>query len=284
MGAPATTVGTVARAAAPPTRRELIGQVDKRITITQWLAHLIGCVDVVLLLFFVLPDPAEGVSITDHVAPNAIAMGIYLPIAMVIGTVVGHRISPVSLAWIKEDREPTPEERQRALKAPNYCFKLDVLLWLGGVLVFFLVNITIDWHLAVHTAWTAFLGGITTCAIAHLLLEKELRPVTAIVLAHGPPVRPVWPGIEGRIVLAWLLATGGGLLGLITVGIDGLIHDVPSDVRHRADGVAAARAGAQGARPRAGRRPGDRRPGVRRLRGGAAPERLQLDGRRAARA
>jgi adenylate cyclase len=229
MGTSVTTAGTVARAKAGPTRRDLVREIDKRVTITQWLAHAIGCVDVVLLLFYVLPDPAENVSISDHVAPNAIAMGIYLPLAMIAGTVIGRRISPVSMAWVQEDREPTPEERSRALRAPNYCFKMDAGLWLGGVLIFLVVNATIDWHLALHTAWTCFLGGITTCAIAHLLLERELRPLTDIALAGGPPSRPVWPGIKGRVVLAWLLATGGGLLGLITVGLDGLINDVPAD-------------------------------------------------------
>jgi adenylate cyclase len=211
------------------TRRELLCTVDKRVTVTQWLAHAIGCVDVVLLLFYVLPDPAKGVSITDHVTPNAIAMAIYLPLAMIAGTVIGRRIGPANMDWVKEERDPTPEERYRALKAPNLCFKMDVGLWLGGVLVFAAVNATIDWHLAAHTAWSTFLGGITTCAIAHLLLEREMRPLTQIALAAGPPSRPVWPGIEGRIVLAWLLATGGGLLGLITVGVDGLVNDTPRE-------------------------------------------------------
>ena len=30
-------------------------------------------------------------------------------------------------------------------------------------------------------------------------------------------------------MLAWLLATGVPLLGLITLGVDGLVHDVPAD-------------------------------------------------------
>jgi adenylate cyclase len=239
MGAGAITT-RIPAVAGRDERRALLRTVEKRVTITQWLAHLVGILDVGLLLFYVLPDPAAGVSFEDHIDPNLIAMAIYLPFAMAAGTIIGKRLNPARQGWLQEGREPTPEERTWTLKAVNYCFKMDAGLWLAGILICTIVNLTIDWHLAAHVAWTGFLGGVTTCTIAHLLLERELAPVNKLALAYGPPSRPAWPGVQGRLVLAWLLTTGGGLLGLITVGVDGLIHHVPSDDLARSVAVLGA--------------------------------------------
>ncbi|MEA2124993.1 MAG: adenylate cyclase [Solirubrobacteraceae bacterium] len=228
MGASATTAGVLGRAAVAEDRRALLHRIEKRTALSQNLAHLAGAFDVFVLLFFVLPPPECCSDISEHAPRNLIAGLIYMPLTMVIGTYFGKRLSPTRMAWAREGRDPTPEEQARVLHAPNWCFKLDAALWLGGVIVFAAVNASTSWDLAMHVGWTLFLGGLTTCGIAYLLLERDWRPVTELALAAGQPARPAWPRIEGRLVMAWLLATGAPVLGLITIACDGLIHDVPA--------------------------------------------------------
>ena len=209
-------------------RRALLARVDRRTTVSQILAHLIGCFDVVVLLYLVLPAPPCCGEITDHLARNAVGLAVYMPLALALGTWFGRRMSPTRMGWAVEGRDPTPAERARVLHAPNWCFKMDAGLWLGAVVLFAAINAPTSAQLALHIGWTVFLGGLTTCGIAYLLLEREWRPVTELALVAGPPPRPAWPRIEGRLVLAWLLATGAPLLGMITLGFDGLVYGTPA--------------------------------------------------------
>jgi adenylate cyclase len=70
-------------------------------------------------------------------------------------------------------------------------------------------------------AAAGWLGGETTCALYYLLVERALRPVTALTLASRLPERPVAPGVTDRLLFAWSLGTGVPILGVIVVGIVG---------------------------------------------------------------
>jgi len=76
---------------------------------------------------------------------------------------------------------------------------------------------------------TIVLGGVTTCALIYLLVERLLRPLTARALAHGSPDRPVRPCVPVRLITTWALASGVPLLGvglLAVRGLAGEFHDV----------------------------------------------------------
>ena len=195
--------------------------VNRRVSIAMTLAHTLGAIDLFVLMFWVLPTPAD-IDPAANLEPNLIAMAVYLPLATIIGKVIGYRVGPASWHWLRDGRAPTEDERRRSLAIPLHCLRLNAGLWFGGMVLFTALNATIDPTLAKHVAFTILLGGLTTCAVAYLLVERLMRPVTAIVLAAGPQPKPVWPGVEGRIVLAWLAATGIPLIGLLAVGVDAL--------------------------------------------------------------
>jgi len=225
MGAGVTTAGRVRGAEPARTRRALALRVERRITAGIMAAHLIGVADVLLLLLFVLPMP-PGAELRDHLTPNVAVFAVYLPFALAVGYGFGRRVGAVRMGWVLEDRDPDPEEAARVLRIPVRCFKMDAGLWLGAAVLFGIVNLPASPELGAHLAWTVVLGGVTVCAVAHLLLERELRPIMELALAAGPPARRAWPGVEGRLVLAWLLATGSPILGLITLGVVGLREEV----------------------------------------------------------
>ncbi len=51
-----------------------------------------------------------------------------------------------------------------------------------------------------------------------------MRPLTARALADPSPPRLCGPGVQGRLLLAWLLATGVPLLGVGFVGLHAAIE------------------------------------------------------------
>ena len=92
---------------------------------------------------------------------------------------------------------------------------------------------SISGEYARYTFDTIIMGALTTCAITYLIAERVLRPVTALALAEGPPRCSVGPGVKGRLLLAWTMASGVPLLGISAVGID-----VATPRRHRPVAVA----------------------------------------------
>src|SRR5687768_5069369 len=90
----------------------LARRVSRRVSIAMTLAHTMGAFDLFALMFWVLPTP-QNIDPAAHLGPNLIAMGIYLPLAIVIGKTIGHRLGPSSWSWLREGRSPTPEERAR---------------------------------------------------------------------------------------------------------------------------------------------------------------------------
>ncbi len=228
MAVSATTAGRLGAAATPrPQRSALVDQVRRRGALSQCVAHALGAVDVFLLLFFVLPSPVTGSGLA--LMPNVVAFAIVAPLGLWGGVSFGRRLGRRRMGWLLEGREPDPDERAQVLRLPNAGFKVDAGIWLVAAVIFGVVNASGSAALGLHVAWTLVLGGLTTCAVGYLLFERDLRPVTDLALASGQPSRPSWPGVQGRIVLAWLLATGSPLLGLLGVGIDALSSDVSAE-------------------------------------------------------
>ena len=208
-------------------RVALAKHVHHRIKVAMVLAHGLGAADLFALLFFVLPAP-HGADPADHIVPNLVGFVVYTPLTLVLGTLLARRWSAYYSDWIREGREPNAEERRVVLQTPTHCLRLNGAFWLGALVLFSAINLPASPDLALHVATTIALGGLTTCAVAYLLIERYLRPITAIALAGGTPRKAVWPGVEGRLVLAWVSATLSPLLGLLMLSLHGLFDPTVS--------------------------------------------------------
>jgi adenylate cyclase len=220
-------------------RTQLVEQLRRRVSRAMILANVAGAVDVFLLLFFVLPTP-DGVEPADSLTPNLIGFAVYLPLGLWLGYHFGRKLSAMQSEWLREGRDPTPEERDRVLAAPLDCARLSAGIWLGAALLFGAINLTNSAMDGLHVACTTVMGGITTTAIGYLLVERIDRPLTALVLASGSPSKLRRPGVEGRMVLAWVSATGVPLLGVLMVAFDGMTGEAPAQDVMRATLVLSA--------------------------------------------
>src|SRR5256885_401996 len=69
---------------------------------------------------------------------------------------------------------------------------------------------------------TIVLGGVTTASVVYLLAERILRPAVAEALADGPAPRVRIPGVAARMTMAWTLATGVPILGVVALAVTDL--------------------------------------------------------------
>ncbi len=187
-------------------------------------ANMAGAIVVFVFAVWVVPSP----DVEDETGPilvNLVALGIYLVVALFVGFTWGLKRFQSVRTWLREDREPTDEEKRLVLRAPVRAGLIASVLWGLAIVVFATINLTFAGSLAIVVAITVALGGVTTSAAAYLLTERVMRAATARALEAGPPRRPYVPGMIARSLLAFALGAGVPLLGMLLIGIYALADD-----------------------------------------------------------
>jgi len=203
--------------------------VNRELAFILSAANTVGAIVVFLFLTFLLqvrhPPPVGDVLVWN--LPPFVLLGI---LASVLGPRWGRRMAEPRLRWLREERAPSSQEQRRVLRTPIVPVKMTCVFWSAAAAFFGLINLRFSGDAAARTAEGIVMGGLVTGAIAYLLSERTLRPVTARALAAGVPMRPVAPGVVVRTVLAWALATGVPLVGIIEICSGVLGGDTPRSV------------------------------------------------------
>ena len=209
---------------------ELVQRTRKRLNRLAIVANTLGALDTFIFVAFLLPPAFAGGDTTMAIAVNAAVFAVFLPATFVIGSRWGYQKSASLIDWVGR-RDPTPAERDEALRIPQRHAIQAAGFWLLGAVLFGLLNGiggTLDDTGAlpgVIVFLTLILGGITTTGVQYLMGERVLRPVTTLALTAAPPVAPSGPGVGIRILMVWLLATGTPLVGIGAVAVSGLFAD-----------------------------------------------------------
>jgi adenylate cyclase len=184
------------------------------------LANLVGAALSFLYAAVVSPVP-KTVSHPLRAHIIRVTLAVWVPFmvlsAIVVSIKLSRRIARVS-AWAFEERRPTPAEVDEVLALPRSLLVVPSLVWLLAAVVFGSLQATFDigWVLVARTVTSILLGGVVTATLTYLMVERSLRPVSAMVLAYDVLDRPRAPGILPRIVVSWLL---GSALPLVAVGL-----------------------------------------------------------------
>jgi adenylate cyclase len=202
-----------------PSGQRVFRRVRAALVIAMVSANLVGAAVVSALAIFIVPDiPPVGGSVYLTI----VAVALYVTIAVPIGIRRGLRRFRGTREWLREDLEPDEREQKAVLRGP---FRLTLLmgsLWLGGALLFGVVDFLESPLGGVKTVVVVVSGGVVTCAICFLLAERILRPAAARALAARTDSRKHGLGVAWRMVLTWALATGVPVLGLILFGVAAL--------------------------------------------------------------
>jgi adenylate cyclase len=197
-------------------------QVRARLRYATIASNVVGGVVVFLLLALGLPTPRGIHHPVRLVLINAGVLVAVAAISMPLMSAYLVRQWDERLAWVGAGREPTERERILMLRYPLTQQAAIALGWALSAVLFGALNLPFSFEIASNVSVTLLLGGLVMGASGYLLCERELRPVTALVLSTGVPARPQLPGVAARALLSWALSTGALLLGLILLGIGGL--------------------------------------------------------------
>lgn len=177
-------------------------------------ANVVGAAVVSLYLFLTLSTRSES---GRGERGEAIVFAPILIASLWAAHRIGHGSLANALGWLRHDRQPTPAERAATLAEPWRQARLPFALWLVAAAVITVAHVAIfDASLGhnVRTIDGIVLGGLTTAALAFLLVEGAFRPVFALALREDPPQRPSTLGIRPRLLLAWAVGSGVPLVGL----------------------------------------------------------------------
>jgi adenylate cyclase len=160
------------------------------------------------------------------VAPEAsvwLALGLFgvaFAILSVIADIWARKAFSHTVAWIVEDREPTQREAGRVLRMPWRSAWRPLLFWVFGAAVYAALAPTIggaDALSVVEVVNGLVLGGLVTCALGFLLIQRTFTPLVALALTRQQPRRPISQGVRMRLAMTW---AGGSSVPLLGFALD----------------------------------------------------------------
>ncbi|ANY05759.1 adenylate/guanylate cyclase domain-containing protein [Pseudonocardia sp. HH130630-07] len=182
-------------------------------------ANVGGAAVVLVLAAFVLPREelldAVGIRLV-----NLVVLVGYLLVTLPIGIWFGRR----ALTVRRRSADPETAERRLVLHAPGRITSVVAVLWFLAAVLFCLLNVRYSGRLAFSVTATVAIGGVTTCALSFLLVERMLRRAAARVLSGRPPRRRrLVTGVMMRSVGFWALGTAVPVAGLMLAGLLALV-------------------------------------------------------------
>jgi adenylate cyclase len=219
-------------------------RIARRCAIALVAANVVGAVVVFTLGVFVVPAP----EVAHHGRLdllNVILLVLVLAIGFPIGAAHARRRWAQISGWMREDRAPSPAERDATINFPVRLVRKEALLWAVAAVPFVALNATASATIAVECGVEIFLGGLTTCALAYLLDEKLSRPLVAEALQRTPLERtePGCFGVRAHLTLSWVAGALVPLAALMLLGVT-VLAGVPAS--HERIGIAILALGAVG--------------------------------------
>src|SRR5262245_21383915 len=189
---------------------------DVRISVRRRLmfANLAGAATVISFMRL-----ASGNAVAPNLPSTLQLLGPLIPLVILIGPAYlwGQQAFNHTMAWALEDRPPTLAERFAVLEEPWRQALRPLLFWVVGAFGIYPLLSALagaDIITVVRVAEGTLIGGLTTCALAYLMIERSFRPLFALVLDGLPEHRPRTPGIRLRLLLTWAIGSGVPLLAI----------------------------------------------------------------------
>ncbi|CDO27100.1 family 3 adenylate cyclase [Mycolicibacterium mageritense DSM 44476 = CIP 104973] len=202
----------------------------RHVTFTRWVwgaaaISMAGGGIVSLFLAFAAPILLSPDATDRLLLRGGATLAVFLTVAVPVLLRNRRRRFRVGTRWLGAGRPPTDTERQMVLAAPAEAARMSAIMWGIGAVVFALLGVTETISAALYIFATVVLGGISTSAVWYLVVERIMRPMSARALCGDAPDRRVGPTIQLRLTMAWTLATGVPLLGVMVLTV-GYLADV----------------------------------------------------------
>jgi adenylate cyclase len=201
------------------------GEVDDIVRRVGWrqgaavlFANLDGAAFVFVYATFLLDD-AAGEARTTSLATDLAVFLAYMAVSLTIGGIACFRRYDRRTAWLLAGEEPTEDLRVGVLRLPLDTALFNLIPWTVAAVFFSAVGGLVHdstGHEVARTAGTVVLGGLVTCALSFMLMERAMRPLFALALDGQVLGRHATLGVRTRFVLTWAL---GSLVPLGAIGV-----------------------------------------------------------------
>src|SRR3954452_933978 len=191
-------------------------RATRRTALALSAAHLSGAIFV--FVYSSAFAPADNPT-NSSIVVDVLVFVAYAVIAFPVTGAWCERLAHRALAWVIEGREPTDDERVQTLTLPRRMALVTGAPW-AIASVFFAFTTAIGGHTAVRVTivfFTILDGGLVSCTIGFLLMERLCRPAIAMALAGGQPVLHGMVGVRLRLLATWALGSGVPLAGLLVL-------------------------------------------------------------------
>ncbi|MFC0314712.1 adenylate/guanylate cyclase domain-containing protein [Gordonia phosphorivorans] len=205
--------GSILLGSADQDTRRVRIRIQVLLTAALIFANLVGVVIAVSLGAVGIPEPSF--LRRDLLLINVVGIPVYAAVALLIGAAVGTVIVTRGLRWSINDQIPTPVDVRRTFAARRRLMWLQFVLWLGAAILFGFLYGSVDTELIPKAVLITVMCALVVVAIANLLTDLLLRPVSAKILQAGLS----WRGssVRSRALSAWLVGTGVPLVGIFLV-------------------------------------------------------------------
>jgi adenylate cyclase len=181
------------------------------------IANLCGAIDVFLFLWFVAPLPVVP-DLAQVRFVNTIAFAITMVVTFTVcGSLCNKCAEPIA-RWLDSGEDADDEMARRVMRFPFQQTLLSVYAWTLSALVFAILNGFYSVALGAQIGIAILLGGITTCGMMYLLAEKAFHPIMVRALSTNVPREPALPGVDARMILAFVVSAGAPLVALAALG------------------------------------------------------------------
>ena len=205
------------------TLRDAAKRVRLSVRLRLLFANVAGGVAVMTIIFLssgrLAPDLPLAIEVLGWLVPFVLLF--------VVAYAWGHTAFNRSVRWALEERPPTDAEKRDLLRQPWRQARRPMVFWLIGAALYAVLAAVggSEFSTVAEVVDAAVLGGLTTCALGYLLIERSFRPLFVHVLDEMPAGRPRTLGIRMRLLVAWAIGSG---IPLLAVFVDATVggHDI----------------------------------------------------------
>lgn len=195
---------------------DLVHRVGWRQGAAVGFANLDGAVFVFVYTSLVLSKFGDSPNDASWTTDLWLFLG-YMVVAVAVGGTSCYRRYRRRTQWLEDGVDPTEELRVGVLRLPLVTSLFNLIPWTLAAALFTFVGAVVSHQSAddlLRTGSTILLGGLVTCALSFLLMERAMRPLFAVALDGQVLGRYASIGVRTRFLLTWLLGSAVPLSGI----------------------------------------------------------------------
>ena len=203
-------------------RSRLTVGVVRRLALVALIGNAGGAAVVTGFVFYLAPTVLTADEYGELQRRSVPALVVFTVSALAFGGwwVWWRPFAPIA-RWLAEDRAPTGSEREHVLRYSRDWAIRTFTIWMFAAVVATSAGASVSTRAIPASILPTVLGAGMTCAVQYLMVERTMRPITALVLTGSAPPQSSSPGVGVRLSAFWALGTGVPLLGIaIFAGLD----------------------------------------------------------------